>query len=50
MAQNYDNMNFTELLFWFMAVETSMLNILEWLCNHMTEAEVSNKAGVAKHE
>jgi len=50
MAQRKDTTDFQGLLFQFMGTEDPMLNMLEWLCRQMMEAEVSGKIGADKHE
>ena len=50
MAQRKNTTNFEGLLFQFMGTEDPMLNMLEWLCRQMMEAEVSGKIGADKHE
>ncbi|MGI6235287.1 MAG: transposase, partial [Christensenellales bacterium] len=50
MAQSKNTTNFEGLLFQFMGTEDPMLNMLEWLCRQMMEAEVSGKIGADKHE
>ena len=50
MAQHKDTTDIQELLFRFMGTEDPMLNMLEWLCGRMMEAEVSGKLGAEKHE
>lgn len=49
MAQHKDTTDFQGLLFQFMGTEDPMLNMLEWLCEQMMEAEISNKIGADKH-
>ena len=41
MAQRKDTTDFQGLLFQIMGTEDPMLNMLEWLCRQMMEAEVS---------
>ena len=50
MAQHKDTTDIQELLFRFMGTDDPMLNMLEWLCGRMMEAEVSGKLGAEKHE
>ncbi|HOU10955.1 MAG TPA: IS256 family transposase [Clostridiales bacterium] len=50
MAQHKDTTDIQELLFRFMGTDDPMLNMLEWLCGRMMEAEVSCKLGAEKHE
>jgi len=50
MAQQKDTTNLSGMLFQFMGTEDPMLNMLEWLCSQMMEAEVSSKIGADKHE
>ena len=50
MAQGKDTTNFTGLLLQWMGTEDPMLNMLEWLCGQLMEAEVSNQIGADKHE
>ena len=41
MAQHKDITNLQSMLFQFMGTEDPMLNMLEWLCARLMEAEVS---------
>ncbi len=50
MAQRKNTTDFQGLLFQFMGTEDPMLNMLEWLCRQMMEAEVSGRIGADKHE
>lgn len=50
MAHNKDNTSFEALLWEFLGMEDPMLAMLEWLCNQIMEAEVSNLIGASKHE
>ena len=50
MAQNKDTMNMTGLLLQCMGTADPMLSMLEWLCEHMMESEVTNQIGAQKHE
>lgn len=50
MAQGKDTTNLQSMLFRFMGMEDPMLNMLEWLCAQMMEAEASNQLGAEKHE
>lgn len=45
MAHNKDNTSFEALLWEFLGMEDPMLAMLEWLCNQIMEAEVSNLIG-----
>jgi hypothetical protein len=50
MAKINDTTNLTELLLRCMGEADPMLNMLEWLCVQLMEAEVSNKLGAEKNE
>jgi len=50
MAQKNGNTNLTELLLECMAQPDPMLNMLEWLCKQLMEAEVTEAIGAEKNE
>ena len=50
MAQQKDTTNLSGMLLQFMGTKDPMLNMLDWLCSQMMEAEVSNQIGAEKHE
>ena len=50
MAQQKDTTNLSGMLIQFMGTKDPMLNMLDWLCSQMMEAEVSNQIGAEKHE
>ena len=50
MAQQKDTTNLSGMLLQFMGSKDPMLNILDWLCSQMMEAEISNQIGAEKHE
>ena len=50
MAQEKRTINLTELLLECMGKPDPMLNMLEWLCDHLMEAEISQQLGAAKNE
>ena len=50
MAQQKDTTNLSGMLLQFMGSKDPMLNMLDWLCSQMMEAEISNQIGAEKHE
>ena len=50
MTQGKRTINLTELLLECMGKPDPMLNMLEWLCNQLMEAEISQQLGTAKNE
>ena len=50
MAQEKRTINLTELLLECMGKPDPMLNMLEWLCDQLMEAEISQQLGAAKNE
>ena len=50
MAKKNDTTNLTELLLQCMGEADPMLSMLEWLCTHLMEAEVSEQLGAEKNE
>ena len=48
MAKKNDTANLTELLLQCMGEVDPMLSMLEWLCTHLMEAEVSEQLGAEK--
>ena len=49
MAQNKNNINLTEILLQCMGKADPMLEMLKWLCNQFTEAELSDRIGADKN-
>ena len=50
MTQGKRTINLTELLLECMGKPDPMLNMLEWLCDQLMEAEISQQLGAAKNE
>lgn len=50
MAQGKRTINLTELLLECIGKPDPMLNMLEWLCDQLMEAEISGRLGAAKNE
>ena len=50
MAQEKRTINLTELLLECMGKPDPMLNMLEWLCKQLMEAEISQQLGAGKNE
>ena len=50
MAQGKRTINLTELLLECIGKPDPMLNMLEWLCDQLMEAEISGQLGAAKNE
>jgi len=50
MAQGKRTINLTELLLECIGKPDPMLNMLEWLCDQLMEAEISQRLGAAKNE
>ena len=50
MAQSKRTITLTELLLECMGKPDSMLNMLEWLCDQLMEAEISQQLGARKNE
>lgn len=50
MAHQKDTTNLMDVLLQCMGAADPMLQMLEWLCDQLMEAEVSERIGAAKHE